>query len=90
MLASNSRYAALAPTTATTASGQTVVALPPRLPPAAPPALAGYYRRPAGERLDLVAARFLADPTAFWRLCDANNCMVPDALAARPTIGIPA
>jgi len=37
----------------------------------------------------LIAFRFLADPTAFWYLCDANNAMVPDALAAHKLIGIP-
>ncbi len=26
----------------------------------------------AGERLDVVAARYLGDPTRFWLLCDAN------------------
>ncbi len=88
MFAANSRYYGLTPYTASTAAGQNIVAIP--LPLATAPALAGYYQRPAGERLDLVAARFLADPTAFWRLCDANNAMVPDALAARPTVGIPA
>jgi hypothetical protein len=29
------------------------------------------------ERLDLVAARTLGDPTQFWRICDANNTMNP-------------
>jgi hypothetical protein len=41
------------------------------------------------QRLDLIANRFLADPTAFWRLCDANNAVVPDALATRDLVGIP-
>ena len=32
------------------------------------------------QRLDLLAAQFLQDATAFWRLCDANNVMHPDEL----------
>jgi hypothetical protein len=34
----------------------------------------------AAERLDHLAARYLGDPELFWRLCDANNAMVPDEL----------
>jgi hypothetical protein len=26
-----------------------------------------------GERLDNITARYLGDPTQFWRICDANN-----------------
>jgi hypothetical protein len=63
----------------------TVTRLP--LPRAAP--LRGYHRRLEGQRLDLIAARYLADATTFWRLCDANNALVPDALAAHDLIGIP-
>ncbi|MDR6673193.1 LysM domain-containing protein [Xanthomonas sp. 1678] len=33
-----------------------------------------------GERPDHIAARELGDPEAFWRLCDANGVMHPDAL----------
>lgn len=33
-----------------------------------------------GERLDNVTAAYLGDPELFWRLCDANRAMVPDAL----------
>jgi hypothetical protein len=34
----------------------------------------------AGERPDTIAAAALGDPEAFWRLCDANNVLRPDAL----------
>jgi hypothetical protein len=34
----------------------------------------------SGERLDIVAARYAGDPTAFWRLCDANDVLRPDEL----------
>ena len=33
-----------------------------------------------GERLDLITARYLGDPTQFWRVCDANNVLVPEEL----------
>jgi hypothetical protein len=38
-----------------------------------------------GERLDLIAAQYLADPEQFWRLCDANGAIRPDELTE--TIG---
>jgi hypothetical protein len=38
------------------------------------------YRVAAGDRPDLVAARELGDPEAYWRLCDANGAMHPDDL----------
>jgi hypothetical protein len=37
----------------------------------------------------MMASFFLKDATTFWKLCDANNSVVPDALAARPLVGIP-
>lgn len=38
----------------------------------------------AGERLDHLAYRYLGDPEAFWRLCDANNALHPDDLTEPP------
>jgi nucleoid-associated protein YgaU len=33
-----------------------------------------------GERLDNITARYLGDPTQFWRICDANNVLAPGEL----------
>lgn len=33
-----------------------------------------------GERLDNITARYLGDPTQFWRVCDANNVLQPNQL----------
>lgn len=33
-----------------------------------------------GERLDQITARYIADPTQFWRVCDANNVLRPAEL----------
>jgi hypothetical protein len=35
-----------------------------------------------GERLDNITARYLGDPTLFWRVCDANLILNPDELTA--------
>jgi len=88
MFASNSRYVNLVPYTVTLANGQVVQAIrlwqsPSQL------GLAGYHTRVNGDRLDLLAARYLQDPTLFWKLCDANNSPVAAALESRPLIGIP-
>ncbi len=33
-----------------------------------------------GDRLDNITARYLGDPLQFWRVCDANRAMRPEAL----------
>lgn len=87
MFFEGSRYEKLGTYTVTTADGRKVTAI--RLPLAAPGRLAGYHARKEGQRLDHIAARYLKDATAFWRLCDANGAVVPDALAAHDLVGVP-
>ncbi len=82
-----SRYASLGTYVVTRTDGSTVLAT--KLPKPGLQAVLGYHRRNAGDRLDQIAARFLSDPTAFWRVCDANGALVPDALAARNLVGVP-
>ena len=82
-----SRYYSLTPYSVTLPGGTLVQAT--RLPAPGLAAVLGYYRRGTGDRLDQIAGRFLADATNFWRLCDANDAMVPDALAASPLVGVP-
>lgn len=38
------------------------------------------HRVAQGERLDGIAARYLGDPSQFWRLCDANAVISPEEL----------
>lgn len=37
-----------------------------------------------GDRLDLLAARYLGDPLLFWLICDANGAIRPASLVATP------
>jgi hypothetical protein len=37
-----------------------------------------------GDRLDRVTARYLGDPTQFWRVCDANGALRPEELTEQP------
>jgi hypothetical protein len=44
----------------------------------------GQYSVQAGDRLDMIAAKYLGDPLMFWLICDANGAMDPDDLVATP------
>jgi hypothetical protein len=37
-----------------------------------------------GERLDNITARYLGDPTQYWRVCDANEVFRPNELTQTP------
>ena len=37
-----------------------------------------------GDRLDLLAAKYLGDPLVFWLICDANGAIQPDKLVEKP------
>ena len=37
-----------------------------------------------GDRLDLIAAKYLGDPLMAWLICDANGAIRPDDLTATP------
>ncbi len=48
-------------------------------------ALLHWHQVMQNERLDNITARYLGDPEQFWRLCDANRALRPEALTG--TIG---
>jgi hypothetical protein len=50
------------------------------LPPPGAAAPLAVHAVTAQDRLDLVTARYLGDPTAFWQVADANAALDPDAL----------
>ena len=37
-----------------------------------------------GDRLDLIAAKYLGDPLMAWLICDANGAMAPYDLVKTP------
>lgn len=82
-----SRYEKTGITTVTRADGTQVTITKLPLPLQNP--VRGFHRRLEGQRLDLIANHYLNDPTTFWLLCDANDALVPDALAVHDLIGIP-
>jgi nucleoid-associated protein YgaU len=57
-----------------------------RRPPPAEPTLPplARHRVVAGDRPDLIAARYLGDPLAWWRIADANRVLDPADLTEHP------
>jgi nucleoid-associated protein YgaU len=83
----DSRYYASSTLTYTTPDGQTITYLARRIvpQPGAPNfATVAQHTVTHGDRLDLLAARYLGDPLLFWLLCDANGALRPDELVETP------
>lgn len=82
----NSRYYGL-PTLALTVSGpdgspRDVRYVSRRFVPRDPGPIIVEHSVMQGERLDNITARYLGDPTQFWRVCDSNTILRPDELTA--------
>lgn len=77
-----SRYHGIETAKLMTADGREVVYLRRRFIPTSTTAVQTEHKVTQGDRLDNITARYLGDPTQFWRLCDANNTMHPKELMA--------
>lgn len=83
-----SRYVRYARTVEITdARGRTVLALTPAEPP--PEDELGEHRLDDGQRLDHLASFYLDDPSGYWRICELNDALLPDALAEVELVKIP-
>lgn len=83
----DSRYYGSATLTYTTPDGRSITYLARRFVPApGAPNFSTVARHTVtqGDRLDLIAAKYLGDPLLFWLLCDANGAIRPDALVEKP------
>jgi hypothetical protein len=83
----DSRYYGSSLLTYTAPDGQTISYLARRLVPqpgAANYATVATYTVQQGDRLDLIAAKFLGDPLLFWLVCDANGALAPGELLKTP------
>lgn len=79
----DSRYYRSSTQTYTTPTGQSITYLTRRFvpQPGAPNfATVAQYTVKQGDRLDLIAAKYLGDPLIFWLICDANGATRPNAL----------
>jgi len=82
-----SRYAKLAPVHLTDSRGRVVEAIPPASAPKQ--SLRGIHLRKQNERADHLAALYLSDPTAFWRLAELNDATTAEVLTEQREIAIP-
>ena len=78
----NSRYYRYSTLQYTAPNGQAISIVP---QPGAPnfSTIAQHVVR-QGDRLDLIAAKYLGDPLVFWLICDANGAIRPDELVETP------
>lgn len=49
----------------------------------------GEHRKKEHQRLDHLAHYYLGDGAGFWRIAEANDALLPDALAEAPRVVIP-
>lgn len=87
MFDSNSRYKDLPLKYRQDSRGRTVAVVP--VPKAAEQTLRGYHLLKQGQRLDHLANAYLQNPTGFWRICELNDAMLPEALTEKSEIAIP-
>jgi nucleoid-associated protein YgaU len=81
----DSRYYASATLTYSTPGGQKITYLARRIvpQPGSPHfATIATHTVRQGDRLDLIAAKYLGDPLMFWLICDANGAIEPENLVA--------
>ncbi len=59
------------------------------VPEAQAQSIQGYHLLKQGQRIDHFAAKYLDNQAGFWRICETNDAMLPEALSERPEIAIP-
>lgn len=76
-----SRYYGKPLTSSETVDGETVIHTTRRfVPPAENFALLQFHFVEEGDRLDNISNTYLADPTQYWKICDANGVDRPSEL----------
>ena len=87
MFPENSRYHTTEIAKRRLPDGREVSYLRRRFLPLDPGALLAEHIVKQNDRLDNITAHYLGDPKQFWRVCDVNTAMQPDALTAEDNIG---
>ena len=59
------------------------------VPPKPPSSLLGVHVLKQGERLDHLAAKYVADPAGYWRIAEQNDAMLPETLTEAREVEIP-
>jgi hypothetical protein len=87
MFDNSSRYSKLVPYLVLDRRGRVVAVVAAHESAHSP--ILGYHKRKQGQRLDHLAARYLDDPVGYWRICDANDAMLPEAFSEARELAIP-
>ena len=87
MFDKKSRYAKLETYEVTDRRGRKVVVVP--VPPSKDQTTLGLHIMKQGQRLDHLAQKYLDDPAGYWRICEMNDVMLPEALIEAQEIKIP-
>lgn len=87
MFDEKSRYVELELYHVTDSRGRTVAVVP--VPEQPDQVFLGTYILRQGQRLDHLAARYLNNQAGFWRICELNDVMLPEALTETRKIDIP-
>jgi hypothetical protein len=87
MFDDKSRYADLETYTVTDPRGRTVAVVP--VPDAPAEVSIGLHILRQGQRIDHLAYKYLDDPAGYWRICELNDVMLPEALTEAQEISIP-
>jgi len=87
MFDDKSRYAKLQPYQVVDRRGRTVLVVP--VPDRPAQGLLGIHLRKEGQRTDHLAYRYLDDPAGYWRICERNDVLLPEALTEAREIEIP-
>ncbi len=82
-----SRYAKLEPYEVVDRRGRKVKVVP--VPETPGQTALGTHLVRQGQRMDHLAKGYLDDAAGFWRICELNDVMLPDALAEQREIEIP-
>ena len=82
-----SRYVKAETYVVTDTRGRSVTVVVP--PPPPEQLLLGIHLLRQGERIDLLAAKYLSDPAGYWRIAEQNDAMLPEALTEAREIEIP-
>ena len=87
MFDKKSRYEKLETYNVADQRGRTVVVVP--APPAPDQTALGLHIMKQGQRLDHLALKYLNDSAGYWRICEMNDVMLPEALTEAQEIAIP-
>ena len=49
----------------------------------------GFHLMKQGQRLDHLSYQYLKDAPGWWRICEANETMLPEALSEAKQVAIP-